>query len=159
MPEALRLLRTQDTKEVLTDTLIDAMEQTFVNMFTCSRSWDAWDNGTMTKDDFIPLNKEDELFHDVLLSFKERYFQSNDQRLPLNIEKMLSDSFDDEGVDPLINKNIDKSFHKEDFNIFSWEQVDASDIILAISDYQLGKVMEIQMNEQRKLKKKQRMAI
>lgn len=75
------------------------------NLYFCDRVWSAWSYGTMTQEDFIPLNEDDEFlddFYNFLLKSEK-----------LSEEKIIC--FLSEQIDVYYNEDLE-NFKKEDFN-------------------------------------------
>jgi len=39
--------------------------------YSCSRVWEAWQYGTMTQDDFSPLEEDENIYNDIKSLFKK----------------------------------------------------------------------------------------
>lgn len=56
----------KDLPENIQQKYIDkAAEFITPDMFFCTRTWEAWEVGTMTKDDFAPMEEDDDFIHDL----------------------------------------------------------------------------------------------
>lgn len=139
------------------DKLIEAMEQVFNNIYTCAKSWSAWKDRTMKREDFIPFNREDELFHEFVISFKEAYLAELDGGKLPDIEKLLMDTFDKEELDPLFNKDINKKFYENRFYPMTAAKTDLSSLILFVADYQAKVALETVLVQEKAVKRKIKM--
>ncbi len=158
MPVAISIPSSKtETSPFPDNKFIDALEQVFVNMYTCANAWSAWRTRTMKREDFIPFDRNDELFIEFKESLKEAYLKTRLNEEMLDMESLIMDTLNKEELDLLFNKDIHNKFYENRFIPMTCAKTDISPIILMISDYQLENTLERKINEQRKAKKKVRM--
>ena len=56
--------------------------------YSCSRVWEAWQYGTMTQDDFSPLEEDENIYNDIKSLFKKWWINCS-EKMPCDDEYYL----------------------------------------------------------------------
>lgn len=119
--------------EELENKMLKSMESTFEGCYSCIRVWSAWSYGTMEAEDFIPFDKDDEIFAECFNKIKEDIIKT-----PVKNE----DEFYDKVIDVVsnytlyYNENIDRNFRNDAFNDDIFGIVDLKDMYKNFKEYQ-----------------------
>lgn len=117
--------------ENLENEAIKIMELTFDNCYSCTRVWSAFFVGTMTQDDFLNFDKDNESFSECFNDIKS-YVINN---------KFSENDFYDKVIDIVsghelyFNSNIYNNFNSESFNDDIFGIVDLKDMYIKFKEY------------------------
>lgn len=121
----------------------ETMERTFENCFSCDRTWSAWSYNTMTVDDFINFDRNDESFIESFNSIKE---------FSLNNSLENEEEFYDKVVDIVsnstlyFNENIERNFFSNSFKEDIFEYLDLKDMYEDFKSYKYALKIDKELN-------------
>lgn len=121
----------------------ETMERTFENCFSCDRTWSAWSYNTMTVDDFINFDRNDESFIESFNSIKE---------FSLNNSLENEEEFYDKVVDIVsnstlyFNENIERNFFSNSFKEDIFEYLDLKDMYEDFKSYKSALKIDKELN-------------
>jgi predicted RNA-binding Zn-ribbon protein involved in translation (DUF1610 family) len=70
--------------------LIDNVKKNLKCLLWCSRDWNAWSTGTMTDEDFIPANDDDDFAYDILNNLFEEFKTNPLEKVVEKLEMALT---------------------------------------------------------------------
>lgn len=107
-------------------------EEAFENCFACTRVWSAWGYNTMSLNDFIAFDRDDESFNEVRTEVKKMLnatLYKEDEILNI-IENLVTN------YELFYNRDIENNFSSEYFSDDIFSYIDLSDVIKAAQEYQ-----------------------
>lgn len=102
--------------------IIDILQNEIIDIYSCTRVWSAWSYGTMSLDDFVPVNEDEEVLNEIA-----------DQILDLKNISIDSISSVLENYQFFYNDNIEDNFESHLFHEDIFEHIDLEKITQDIS--------------------------
>jgi uncharacterized protein YpuA (DUF1002 family) len=135
--------------EELEDNMIKSMEITFEQCYSCTRTWSAWSYNTMTQNDFVPFDKDDEAFSECFTDIKNSIIKQ-----PFKTEEEFYDRVIDKVSNYTLyfNENMDRRFCSEAFNADVCDIVDLKDMYEKFKNFQDVLKEEIKPTKKNKIK-------
>lgn len=115
--------------EKIEDILIKSLlKNTLTDCYVCTRVWSAWSYNTMSKDDFIPIQEDEDLLEEMLFDFKN-HIKSKENKITL---ENIDDYYNNFQYEIYYNSDIDNYFESYYFknDYLSYVDLDLFKILL-----------------------------
>ncbi len=79
----------QNKQEQIREKARELIAQTLKGNYSCGRVWEAWQVGTMTQDDFTPLEEDDDVINDLVADFEALLIKTRQEAVEEGRDEVL----------------------------------------------------------------------